>query len=61
MFQVQFRQDYIMEANTMNPALGPYCLNFKLRTQAEKKVMTGGKLVNVMLSLTALYIQYIVY
>ena len=28
--QVHFRLYFIMEANTMNPDLGPYCLQYRL-------------------------------
>ena len=58
---MQFRLDFIMEANTLNPDqtapkeqsdLGPYCLQYRLykniNTQEQtRKAMTDGKMVKI--------------
>ena len=50
---MHFRLDFVIEANTMNPAqtdLGPYC-NIGYLRYAEAKVMTGRVTVWVLLVL----------
>ena len=51
---MHFRLDFVIQANTMNPAqtdLGPYYCNIGYLRYAEAKVMTGRVTVRVLLFL----------